>query len=173
MFASLRSKLFASYIFLVLLCLLLVGLAAGLLISGYQRGAQITALHAQAVIIRQFMERDITAASTFSNTLPVVRQRLNQQLDRDLRDAVGSANIRLLLVSKGGQVREDSNLNNSENLTNKNFEPQPGSIMSGVQVLRTKAASTSVLSARLPTTNICTWPPNSPRRLSRRVCSMW
>lgn len=142
MFATLRSKLFASYIFLVLLCLLLVGLAAGLLVSAYQRSAQITSLHSQAVVIRQFMERDITAATALSDTLPGVRQqRLTRQLDTDLRQAVSTANIRLMLITKDGVVREDSDANSSDNLTGKNFEPQPGSILTGVQTQRTKAAT--------------------------------
>ncbi len=143
MFASLRSKLFASYIFLVVLCLLVVGLAAGLLISAYQSSAQVSALHSQAFIVRQLMESQI-ASSILSNTQSLKPKSTNpnvsNQLSNDLRQATNNAHARLMLVTTNGIVKEDTDSNYSENLTGKNFEPQPGSILPSNDPQRTRAA---------------------------------
>ncbi len=128
MFASLRSKLFASYIFLVVLCLLVVGLAAGLLISSYQQNAQVRSLHSQAIIYRQFMENQIRQAA---------RQQTSATLDKNLRQVANLAGVRMMLVASNGKVLEDS-VSGTDNLQGKNFAPQPKSILPPLLGLQTR-----------------------------------
>ncbi len=127
MFASLRSKLFASYIFLVILCLLVVGLAAGLLISRYQHDAQVRGLHTQAVIYRQFMENQLE---------PLIKQKTsNNQLDRKLRQVANLAGVRMMLVSPSGKVLSDT-VDGADGLEGKDFVPQPSSVLPSSVALR-------------------------------------
>lgn len=140
MFASLRSKLFASYTFLVVLSLLLVGLSAGLLISTYQKRAQVSALHSQAVMIRTLIEQQVTVTAN-GNMTGTLKQMAMKQLGNDVRQATTTAKVRLLLVGSNGKVVEDTTVDVGENLEGKNFEPQPHSIMSGLPNRRANAAA--------------------------------
>jgi signal transduction histidine kinase len=128
MFASLRSKLFASYIFLVVLCLLVVGLAAGLLISKYQHDAQVRSLHSQAIIYRTFIDNQLKQA---------VKQTNAVTLDKNLRSVANLAGIRMMIVANSGKVLEDS-VSGADNLQGKDFAPQPGSILPPTLGLRTR-----------------------------------
>jgi len=96
MFRSIRTKLAVSYALIILLCLLLAGLGALILIRQYQRNAILSQRHATAVTLSQRVQ----SLLALKLNLPEIAVRMRQEAR-----ALG---VRALLVARDGLVGADS-----------------------------------------------------------------
>lgn len=78
MFHSIRTKLTLSYALIILLCLLLAGLGAVVLIDRYQRDAVLTRVRAASTAITQPLQTLLTLQVRFAQ----IESRLAQEVTR-------------------------------------------------------------------------------------------
>ncbi len=96
MFRSIRTKLAVSYALIILLCLLLAGLGAVVLINRYQRSAVLTRVRAASTAITQSLQTLLTLQVRF----PQIESRLAQEVNR--------WGMRALLIGPNGLVLADT-----------------------------------------------------------------
>lgn len=96
MFRSIRTKLAASYALIILLCLVLAGLGAVVLVNRYQRDAALTKYRSAAAAITQ----QVQALLTLRVGLPQIESRVRREADR--------LGVRALLVDPAGVVLADT-----------------------------------------------------------------
>jgi signal transduction histidine kinase len=96
MFRSIRTKLAVSYALIIVLCLLLAGLGAVVLINRYQRDAVLTRVRAASSAITQPLQ----ALLTQQVRLPQIESRLSQEVTR--------WGMRALLIGPNGLVLADT-----------------------------------------------------------------
>jgi len=96
MFHSIRTKLAASYALIILLCLVLAGLGAVVLINRYQRDAALAKYRSAATAITQ----QVQTLLTLRVGLPQIESRVQREADR--------LGVRALLVGPAGLVLADT-----------------------------------------------------------------
>ncbi len=96
MFRSIRTKLAVSYALIVLLCLLLAGLGALILIQRYQRDTALSQRRATAAILAQRVQ----GFSAAKLTLPEIMERLRQEAYK--------LGVRALLIARDGLILLDT-----------------------------------------------------------------
>ncbi len=96
MFRSIRTKIAVSYALIILLCLLLAGLGAIVLVNRYQRDAVLSRHRAASAAITQ----QIQALLTLRVRLPQIESRVAQEISR--------LGMRALLVGPDGVVLADT-----------------------------------------------------------------
>ncbi len=96
MFGSIRTKLAVSYALIIVLCLLLAGLGAIVLINRYQRDAILSRYRVTAGAVTQ----QVQALITLRFRVPQIASRLSDQVTR--------LGLRALLIDKDGVVLADT-----------------------------------------------------------------
>ena len=96
MFRSIRTKLVLSYALIIVLCLLLAGLGAIVLINRYQRDAVLSRYRVTAGAITQ----QVQALVTLRFRIPQIASRVSEQITR--------LGLRALLIDKDGIVLADT-----------------------------------------------------------------
>lgn len=118
MFRSIRTKLAVSYALIILLCLLLAGLGAVVLINRYQRNAALTRVRAASAAITQPLQTLLALQVRF----PQIESRLAQEVTR--------WGVRALLIGPNQRVLADTAEDDA--LTGKRLQiaprnlPEPG-----------------------------------------------
>ncbi len=111
MLASLRSKLFASYVLIAVFSVLIVSLASGVIVRGYQHDSQVRSLQAYAVLVRGQVQSNFNTLKKDGDLLTLYlnggQGAVRDKIVSDLVDDADKINVRLLVVAQG-QVLKDT-----------------------------------------------------------------